>query len=233
MMSEKEEDFKMIRTLKKTTVRSVSFPHDIDAYLETVKSNASAFLTKLVREHMEKQKVKKELEREKFDLEGYPLTEDEIRLAAKLYVDFWRKENLRWSDKKLPTNRYFTPDDLYNWQDAFREAERLDLWQTFKEAVEKISEDDFLRPLKKAAEVLWQEKWRERYDKVVVADLTLEQICRIIDKNAERSVMGVMKNMTIKDVAQLLHLNYQQVHKITPLLEEEFGSFIKYRTKEN
>ena len=88
-MSEKDEHFKVIQRLKKTTIRSVSFPNDVDEYLETVKENVSKYISNLVRADMEKRKIKKKIEEAetKIDLTGHPLSEDEVRLAADLRVE--------------------------------------------------------------------------------------------------------------------------------------------------
>ena len=96
-------------------------------------------------------------------------------------------------------------------------------------AVEEL--DKLLHPLFQTADIMWQEKWKAAYDKIIVGDRTLESCCLALDQAIGSKDLW-RHPFSIKELAGTLGLTYQQAYKIAPLLIEE-GYNIQYRAKEN
>ena len=266
-MSEEDEDFKRIWRTKKTTIRTVSFPNEVDEYLETVKGSVSKYISNLVRADMEKRKIKEKIEEAetKIDLTGHPLSEDEIRFAADLQVEDLAEWELNHFNKTLPFKERAEKFAVVRISDWFTLLHRYEggkelldkIVDRVAETFPKIAEvkgryflfqhsrdvekyasdhvieelDKLLKPLFQIADIMWQKKWKAKYNKIIADDRTLENYCLAMDEVG--SMKGLrQRSFSIKELAGTLGLTYQQAYKIAPLLIEE-GYNIQYRAKKN
>jgi len=246
----------VVHRLKKTTIRTISFPTEVDEYLETVKGSVSKYVAGLVRADMEKRKIKEKLEeaKTKIVLSGHPLSEQEIRFAAELRVEDLIEWDLNHFNKILPLGEgaeKFDMDRIAGWFEMLNrykggrelfdklidhlakkfpklaEVKGKPYLLQYPKDIEKYASgnaikmlDKLLEPLTQTADIMWQEKWKAKYNKIIADDRTLESFCLALDEIG--GFKGLQQHVfSIKELAGALGLTYQQAYKIVPLLIEE------------